>query len=171
MECGWEHLLFRPYQGQLVISQRQRTLQDRVEKLLSLCYESTNRPIANIQDDLAFWMVSPGEIWGTGDSDRITRFVLGCHAYRLQGYFRPQDDKIRVSVELRGYAPDFPLEHHPGLSDLVARAYQFGGKSADSDLLARAREVIREILFTDGADDENHPAHAKAILFLQESNR
>ena len=141
---------------------------DRAGQLFALCYEGAYAPQIRIESDRAYWMVDPGEIWGTaGNHDKITRLVLAAHRFRIQAFLRPQDDKTKITLEDRGFAPLDPLEHHPGLADLVVRAYQLGGRRSDAELLIQACGIINSLLYSDSGVDADSLA-AKAVVFLHE---
>lgn len=142
---------------------------NRAEQVHAYCYQGANAPAIQINEFAAHWLIDPGEIWSTANEfDRITRLTLAAHRLRILAFIRPQDDKIKVSLEPRGCVPTSPNDHHPGLSDLVARAYQFGNRKSDSDLLIEAREIIRALLFTEIPESESNPIHDKATTFLRE---
>ena len=123
---------------------------DRAEQLFAFCYEGAYAPQIRIESDRAYWLVDPGEVWGTaGNHDKITRLVLAAHRFRIQVFLRPQDDKTKITLEDRGFAPGDPLEHHPGLADLVVRAYHLGGRRSDAELLAQTCTMIEDLLHND----------------------
>src|ERR1035437_3582907 len=102
----------------------ERPFQPRAQRVFDSVYAGSNPPPARFCSDRAGWLISHGEIWQTNPTfDRLTRLVLACHHQRIGATIRHRDEGIQVSLVQLDHAPDNPILHHPGLSDLVASAY------------------------------------------------
>lgn len=104
----------------------------RLDTLLRGLYAYDRMPTAQIKgdDSSASWTCDGSDMWSTsGEFDRLTKLVLLSHALRLQVTITAFRDAagFRVIVEPRGHAPG-TLDHHPGLSDIVATCYAMGNK-------------------------------------------
>lgn len=121
----------------------------RFEALLQALYPGDRRPVVNVRDDSATWLVDDSEIWGTcGAYDRLTRLVLAAHRLRLAVTFTAcrDEDGFRVHVSPRDIAPQDATNHHPGLGDLADSCYAMGGRPSPVRLLERARPLVAEAL-------------------------
>ena len=70
-----------------------------------------------------------GGIWGTHERDKLTRLILLSHKFRLYAQIQILDTGLRLLLLPRSASPQDP-SFHPGLGDLVARAYAAAGRTA-----------------------------------------
>lgn len=126
------------------------TFRSRFETLMRALYPES-RPVCEVEESLARWIVDDSEIWGTvGPYDRLTRLVLLAHRLRLAVTFtsRRGEPGFRVHVDSRWDVPSDPTEHHPGLKDLASTCYSMAGRtdplSTASGLLRDARPILAE---------------------------
>lgn len=121
----------------------------RFNALLQALYPGDRRPVVNVREDSATWIVDDSEVWGTcGSYDRLTRLVLAAHRLRLAVSFtaRREEAGFRVHVSPRDIVPQDPTNHHPGLGDLADSCYAMGGRTSPVRLLEQVRPYISEAL-------------------------
>lgn len=129
----------------------------RVERLLKALYTGDQRPNPSITDTSATWHPDMGETWSScGPKDRLTQLVLAAHKERIQVSLVPDRDApgFRVVVVSKGFAPNDPTIHHPGLSDLATQCYAVAGRQPEHQvqiaqlvrLLRRAAPLVSEAM-------------------------
>lgn len=129
----------------------------RAERLLKALYSGDQRPLLTHSETSATWTPDAGEIWSTcGQRARLTELVLAAHKERIQATFVADRNVpgFRVVLVSKGYAPQDPAIHHPGLSDLATQCYATAGKQSEDQveiarlvrLLRRAEPLVSEAM-------------------------
>lgn len=123
----------------------------RVDSFRRFLYQDSIPSMA-VGDDRAVVHASAGEIWSTfGNFDRLTKLVLATHRFRL-GASISAESGFDVRVTSLGHHSENPVEHHPGLGDLVASCYKLGGRKSDAALLSEACQIIELLLHSGDSD-------------------
>lgn len=125
----------------------------RFEFLVKSIYSSAI-PSTSVGDDRGVIHTTAGEIWATfGGFDRLTNLVLAAHRFRL-GASISAVSGFSVRITSLGHHPENPVEHHPGLGDLVASCYKMGGRKSDAELLQDASRILLQLTNVPGVPEE-----------------
>ena len=119
----------------------------RVRRLATELFDPDPPPRPEVKADKAWIDLGRGGLWGTHGTDKLTRLTLLSHKYRLYAQIQFLDTGLRLLLLPRSASPQ-DSTFHPGLGDLVARAYAVAGKSAPplASQLDEAREILHSIL-------------------------
>ena len=123
----------------------------RLETLIKGLYSGDRLPIVQIKgdDSSASWIFDGSELMATsGEYNRLTKIVLLAHRLRLQVTFTALRNEYgcRIVVEPRLHAPFDPIQHHPGLSDLVEACYTLGGRPSELQEMANTFRTIHPLI-------------------------
>jgi len=119
----------------------------RVRRLAVELFAPDPHPRIESRPDKAWLDLGRGGIWGTHGIDKLTRLTLLAHKYRLYAQIQLHETAQRLLLLPRNATPGDPA-YHPGLGDLVARAYAAAGKSVPpvATQLEEARQLLHSLL-------------------------
>lgn len=119
----------------------------RVRRLAVELFAPDPHPRIESRPDKAWLELGRGGIWGTHGNEKLTHLTLLAHKYRLYAQIQLQDTAQRLLLLPRNATPGDPA-FHPGLGDLVVRAYAAAGKSAPplAGQLEAARMLLHSLL-------------------------
>lgn len=134
----------------------------RVRRLATELFAPDPPPRPEVKADKAWIDVGRGGLWGTHGTDKLTRLTLLAHKYRLYAQIQLLDTGLRLLLLPRSATPEDSL-FHPGLGDLVARAYAMAGRSPP---MGEACDLLRSLLSlaeTFAPEEDLAPQEAQAI--------
>lgn len=143
----------------------------RVRRLASELFAPDPPPRSEVKADKAWIDTGRGSIWATHDGDKLTRLTILAHKYRLYAQIQILDIGLRILLMPRSADPQDPA-FHPGLGDLVARAYAAAGATApqadalwlEARKLLEATAPILESLASRTDEESDVLAKTRSIL-------
>lgn len=119
----------------------------RVRRLATELFAPDPPPPPEVKADKAWIDTGRGGIWATHDGDKLTRLTILAHKYRIYAQIQILDTGLRILLIPRSADPQDPA-FHPGLGDLVARAYAAAGRPSPDALVGEASVLLGALLNT-----------------------